>query len=143
MTAIGKSISFGALILAVAGCGGPRFNYEGTWRGTRKLAVVPGTDPGVAVQLQKVQVSVFGNDRFEMALNGLFAKGAVSYPEGKALLTPDQILDEPIDRQPPEIQKLLPQAKLVPAKDGTVRFEVSGEEPVRMERIATVPQGRA
>lgn len=104
---------------------------------------MPGTDPGVAVQLQKVQVSIFGNDRFEMALNGLFAKGAVSYPGGDALLTPDQILDEPVDRQPPEIQKLLPTAKLVPSKDGTVQFEISGEEPVRLDKIATVPQGRA
>jgi hypothetical protein len=74
MAAISRSISFAALLLgsfgAVIGCR-PSFEWQGSWSGTRNLAIVPGTAPEVANSVRRVTLVIKENGEYELHTSGV------------------------------------------------------------------------
>jgi len=113
------------------------FRYYGTWRGYRDVKGQPDADPDILRQIGKVEVVVKETERFDIAINGLAATGAARHDGRNLVLEPQEVLGQPMERQPDNIKKAIPTASLKPNEDGTVTFLAPNQPPLVLQRIAT------
>jgi len=95
MATIGRIIASGALLAGLLGCGPKPFEYTGTWKGSRKVDAAPGTDPTILGSLERVELTVDTNHRFELFEDGLPKEGRLSRTGEGANLEVDTILNTP------------------------------------------------
>ena len=119
-----RSISFAfflGLVLVLPGCG-QSFNFNGTWKGNRNLAVKPGENPFALKTMGQVTLIV---DRigFKLVEAGIPMEGTFRTENGKGYLKIESRLGTPITREPPEIQdQFKAEIVLTPRKDGKLDF---------------------
>jgi len=128
-------------VACLASCDKP-FPYYGTWRGYRTIKGEPDADPDILRQIGKVEITVKGTERFDIAINGLAASGAVTHDGQNLVLTPQEVMGRPIEQQSENIKRVVPTTTLTPNKDGTVTFLAPGQPPLVLSRIATAPVNR-
>ena len=124
-----------ALVLAVAGCSSG-FDFQGEWKGNRKLTSIPGENPAIANTLGQVTLQIDGS-RFKLKEAGLPLEGSVRYSDGKAFLKVDTRLGQPLEREPREVQDRFLEIVVTPRSDGGVDYHDPGgdfPEPLILER---------
>ncbi len=121
------------LLLLLTGCASTR-PFLGKWTGMQKIAGQPGADPDILNSVAKVVVEVRDGGRFDLRLDTFDLSGTVSMDGEKAVLTPDTLMNRPLDRQPPETRDLAKTAILSFNADGTLKFQMVGRDPVTLRR---------
>lgn len=126
-----------ALVLALGGCSSG-FDFQGEWKGNRKLTTIPGENPAIANTLGQIIVQIDGS-RFKLKEAGLPHEGSVRFAEGKAFLKVESRLGQPLDQEPKEVQDQFLEIVLTPRSDGGVDYHDPGgdfPEPLILERTS-------
>jgi hypothetical protein len=126
-------VLFVLLSIGISGCGGPGFDFTGTWRGERQVENAP---PHIAGAIGKVELEMMPNGRFRLTHLSLPTEGRYRIEDGVALLTVEQALGKPVIPGSPESQ-LHQEIRLVPQDDGSLLMSDPGEfglGPVRLTR---------
>ncbi|MHB8635319.1 MAG: hypothetical protein ACYC96_02485 [Fimbriimonadaceae bacterium] len=126
--------------LCVAACG-PRhdFAYNGSWIGHRKLTPKPGTDAQVVNEASRLTLTLRDDGTFTMIDAGI-KKGGDYHIEGDhAVLNVETILDQPMDRQEPDVQARNVPITLTPTGKNLKFFDSAGFDPggLMLERTDT------
>lgn len=133
-----SAIAVGLLVLSLSGCGSG-FDFQGEWKGNRKLSTLPGENPAIANTLGQVTLQIDGS-RFKLKEAGLPHEGAVRYGEGKAFLKVETRLGVPLDKEPKEVQDQFLEIVLTPRSDGGIDYHDPGgdfPEPLILEKTGT------
>ena len=139
MAAIGRSISFRSVLRWVTvaslvpvsfGCG-PRFSYQGEWKGTQSIQAKPGADPEIVASYQKVTLSVQPSGQFKLRLETFDYEGTLQVDGDSATLRPERFQGVRIERQPESLQI---QATLTPNPDGSITLKVNSRDPIVLRR---------
>ena len=128
-------VSLFALVLVVTGCG-PSFNFQGEWKGNRKIAVLPGENPAIANTLGQVTIQV-DSVGFKMKEAGIPLEGTIRYEDGKAFLRVETRLGRPLSKEPQEVQDQFKEIILTPRSDGKIDYYDPGgkiPEPLTLQR---------
>ena len=120
MTAIARIISVAGLI-ALAGCGGPTFHFNGTYVGVGPYKVTPGQDYVVAKQLATVKLIVNPDGTAELSDAGVPIKGHIDFGVHDATFVPDSIVGTSMDQMKPEFVKMYT-IKLAPKGSGDLMY---------------------
>jgi len=107
------------VLVALSCLEGPRFDYNGTWEGHRKLP--PGENPYAENTMGTVMLRI-RDSRFELTSAGVPTAGSVGYSGDHADLHTDTIMELPITRAGPNAARRHPTITLTPQKDGTLLF---------------------
>jgi len=118
MAAIRRSISFALLILgsfaALSGCQRD-FPWEGSWRGTRTMAIRSGTGPSLENSIRRVTLTIKSNGEYELSASGVPSTGIFKSSGKTATLEPVTTFGQAAeDRQP---------VKIKANDDGTITME--------------------
>jgi hypothetical protein len=92
MAGIGRIIAVALPVLAALGCG-PRTDFNGTWKGRRDLKGSPGADPVIVGNLNRVELTLKPNGRFDLFDFGFPRSGTWTSSGDAANLTIDQNFD--------------------------------------------------
>lgn len=106
----------------LVGCGGPSFDYTGTWEGQRMIKAREGEDQTVLNTLGKVKIIIKSTGSFEMFEAGLLKTGNVFFGGDKATMRITHIMDRPIAEYGDGAAKQNIDISLEPQKDGTLKY---------------------
>lgn len=132
-----SAVSLFALVLVVTGCG-PSFNFQGEWKGNRKLPVKPGENPGLINTLGQVTLQV-DSVGFKLAEMGVPHEGTIRYEDGKAYLKVETRFGVALSKESKEIQNQFKEIVLTPRSDGKIDYYDPGgnfPEPLTLEKAA-------
>ena len=116
-----RIISGGALCIIAFGCGS-RFNYVGTWVGTRTVKEITEANPDIRHTLEKVHLEVRDGGKYVLVDGGMPSEGILTHTSDGADLTPDSIFGRPANRQNPKVAAQF-SAKVTVAADGGINFK--------------------
>ncbi|HWA83894.1 MAG TPA: hypothetical protein VG820_10690 [Fimbriimonadaceae bacterium] len=126
------------LLLALIGCGGPEFQYNGAWRGNRNLQL-PNVDRYTAYTAGDVTLTIKDN-KFDLTEAGIPTSGDVAYSGSHIELHTKYIMNVSIAHEGADADQNHPTIVVVPQKDGTLLFEdprAPDGKPVALKRQET------
>ena len=106
----------------LASCGPPPRDWTGEWTGELPLSSTDGPNDTVAKTLRAVKLTVRPDSTFVLVRGGIPAEGEYFSAGDGLVLRFRKILGQPMEKQPPEIQKQYADARIEVDKDGTVKL---------------------
>lgn len=124
------------VLVAIVGCGGPEFRYNGSWKGNRNLNL-PNVDRYTAYTAGDVRLTIKDN-KFDLSESGIPTSGDVSYVGDHIELTTKFIMNVSIAHEGADADKKHPEITVTPQKDGTLLFDdpmAPDGKPVALTRV--------
>lgn len=106
----------------LASCGPAPRDWIGEWTGELPLSSTDGPNDTVAKTLRLVRLTVKADDTFVLVRGGIPAEGDAIRDGDRLVLKFRKILGQPMEKQPPEVQKQYADARVEVDKDGTVKL---------------------
>lgn len=128
------------VLLALAGCGGPQFQYNGSWKGNRNLNL-PDVDRYTAYTAGDVHLTIRDN-KFDLSESGIPTSGEVSYEGDHIALRTKFIMNVSIAHEGADADKKHPEITVTPQKDGTLLFDdpmAPNGKPLKLARQDATP----
>lgn len=126
-------------VVALCGCSGSHFNFEGKWLGLRDFKAEPGQDVSILRTLAKIELNVKPNGKFELFEGGLPYDGSFRESGGIGYLRIQAVMNKPIESQGAFSKLGDTEIELHPTKDGDLDYvDKAGYDakPIRLKRQA-------
>ncbi|HVT13032.1 MAG TPA: hypothetical protein VHE55_12275 [Fimbriimonadaceae bacterium] len=124
------------LLFALVGCGGPEFQYNGSWKGNRNLKL-SNVDRYTTYTLGDVSLTIKDN-KFDLTEEGIPTSGSVSYAGSHIELHTQYIMNVSIAHEGGDADSNHPTIVVTPQKDGTLLLDdprAPDGKPVALKRV--------